>query len=158
MLLIIIVVIAIHTLSAGFLLAVSPIVFQIPSPENLWTKPGEHSVYTHTYTRKKKTTPFMHTDYIYLFIYHVCMHLMKCVCTFVYRLYFKKRWHLWTYLKHLLKKKKPYLSKNQVGTNSHSRNIYKIFIFRGECFIKSPIQSLTLAISLHLMDLFSLDL
>lgn len=28
----------------------------------------------------------MHTEYIYLFIYHVCMHLVKCVCVcgFVY--------------------------------------------------------------------------
>lgn len=25
----------------------------------------------------------MHTDYVYLFIYHVSMHLTKCVCKFV---------------------------------------------------------------------------
>lgn len=68
--LIIIVVTIIHTLSAGFLL-VSANSCQIPSPENLWTKPGEHM-----------QKPFPHTEYIYLFIYHVCMHLEKCVCEF----------------------------------------------------------------------------
>lgn len=26
----------------------------------------------------------MHTDYIYLFIYHVCMHLTNCVCVDLY--------------------------------------------------------------------------
>lgn len=118
-----------------------PIVAGYSHLKNLWTKPGEQSVHTHT--SKKETNPFMHTDYIYLFIYHVCMHSMKCVCEFVHRLYCKKRWHLWTYLKIKVnicskqtKKRKPYLSKTQVGTNSHSTNIYKIFIFRGECFLK----------------------
>lgn len=55
--------------------------------------------------------------------------------------------------------KKTYLSKNQVGTNSHSRNIYIIYLFSEvNVFFLSPIQSLTLTISPSLMDLLSLDL
>lgn len=41
----------------------------------------------HTHTRKKT----LHTDYVYLFIYHVCMHLMKCVCVNLYTDYTAKR-------------------------------------------------------------------
>lgn len=57
----------------------------------------------------------------------------------------------------MLKKKKKNLphSKNQVSTNSHSRNIYKMIYLFSEVnvFVKPPIQSLTLAISPCLMDL-----
>lgn len=86
-------------------------------------------VCTHTYTQKKK--PFMHTDYIYLFIYHVCMHLMKCMCAFVYRLYCKKRWHLWTYLKI---KVNIYLKKNPTSAKTrlvpiHTVEIYIKYLF-----------------------------
>lgn len=126
LLIIIIVIIAIHTLSAGLLLA-SADSRQILSPENLWTKPGEHCVHTHTYTQKN---PFMHTDYIYLFIYHVCMHLMKCVCEFVYRLCCKKRWHLWTYLKIKGNKqtKKPTSAKPRL-VPIHTVEIYMKYLF-----------------------------
>lgn len=152
MLMIIIVVIAIHT--AGFLL-VSANSCQIPSPENLWTKPGEHSMHTHT---RKKNFAYR----LRIFIYLSCMYAFNevCVCEFVYRLYCKKRWHLWTYLKIKVNMlKKTYLSKNQVGTNSHSRNIYIIYLFSEvNVFFLSPIQSLTLTISPSLMDLLSLDL
>lgn len=53
----------------------------------------------------------MNTDYMYLFIYHVCMHLMK-MCGNLYTM------HLWTYLKIkrnvFLKKKRKTLPQHQV--------------------------------------------
>lgn len=85
LIIIIIVVIAIHTLSAGFLLA-SADRYQMLSSDNLWNKNLDSIVCTHTQTHANthKHTylqkKIMHTDDIYLFIYHVRMHLLTCVC------------------------------------------------------------------------------
>lgn len=60
----IIVAITIHTLSTGFLL-----------PGTLTWKPVSQtkSKCAHTYTHKTQNKQTLHTDYMYLFIYHVCM-------------------------------------------------------------------------------------
>lgn len=77
-LIIIIIVIAIYTLFAGILLVVANR-FQMLSPKNLWTKPGEQSVYT----CKKKN---IHAYRLHIFIYLSSMHLYVRVCIILYTL------------------------------------------------------------------------
>lgn len=82
MLLIIIIIIIVKFVSDGFLLAVFAERCQMPSPENLWTKPGEHSVnkQTHTQTQKKKNNPPLPAYKLHIFIYLSCKYASNEVC------------------------------------------------------------------------------